>query len=581
MNVITRNMTRRLLVTAAALFLISAKGVTPDPRSVEIRISTPVHFNRAHVFLGIAVLGHHVGSLESGWLVKQATRGFLHIDWSRVGDWKGLVRTVQGPRDVSPQQLRAVVRAIEGLGFAPSAIRAWRVAAPVGFDGFHEGDTVLTIGEILVDLGSARQASTELAHWTKVSEGNHDPFEQIPRTNVRYAEPLYFSLDCAALKSQERAHSIIAANPLARLTGRYAGSATVFSNDTERLPERLLCPATRKPNFMNAEGVPPRLLSMDLSSNATSQVTYGFAEATSQPTASPIRDDLAKAEEFYAFPLSEPYAGTIGSAHLQVPVNAVLLDFFYDMPPTTWPEYAAASRELARRIAQLQRLAGAHQVRIERPRASSTDRRTRLYVYLRSNLHLANAMKALAIRSKAAGLQSRFAPFVAHCSTHVASAAAGAFNVAHHKATLAAAAMKRRIGHLLAARVDPMYDSQILCDDGMPPLNVSAAIAAAKEHESAMYGDMTSVSFEATVDAAWLLDGRPQTRGTRRTAYSDDEVGKAAIAALDDRALVLAARQALVDDPHIVSFFETDPFIERGGNTYPARADETLVVIRP
>ena len=249
-------MWRRLIVTLAALAQIGAGALPANPHTVTIHISDTVPLGNAHVFLGVAVLGHHVGRLEAGWLVKQAQPGILHIDWTKSGNWDGLTRDVEGPRDVSQAQLDAVVHTIEGFGFASSAIRAWRVPAPVGYDGFNEGDKVLMIGEILVDLGPLGTARDALDHlWPVV--GKDDPFEKIPRTNVRYAAEFFLQPDCSALDASERGTAVAKANTLAASIARTQGTTATFASYELSSPSQLLCPQGREPHFYLASGATP------------------------------------------------------------------------------------------------------------------------------------------------------------------------------------------------------------------------------------------------------------------------------------------------------------------------------------
>lgn len=308
-------MRQTLIVTFFVLALLGASDAPSSSHTIVIRISQRAQIANAHVFLGVAVLGHHVGWLDDGWLVKQAGPGILHIDWIKSGTWDGLRRTVQGPRDVSQAQLGAVVHTIESLGFAPSEIRAWRVPAPVGYDGFNEGDTVLTIGEILVDLGPMNAAPAALERWWKIILSKDDPFDKIPLTNVRYSQEFFVQPDCDAVMAAAREDAIARSSAVASSIARDQKVAATFASYEFSPGEQLLCPQGREPNFMSANGGPPiRIYPGAFDEQQISTVTYAIDGLPNQPALRTAASEVPQSVARYAFDLPEPYIATQAAA---------------------------------------------------------------------------------------------------------------------------------------------------------------------------------------------------------------------------------------------------------------------------
>ncbi|MHB8463180.1 MAG: hypothetical protein ACYDA1_11090, partial [Vulcanimicrobiaceae bacterium] len=252
-------MMHRMLVTLCAFLLLGNTAAQINPHTVVARVEATYAFPDAHVVVGVAVLGHHVGSIDGGWLVKRKGLGILHIDWSRYGDWKGLTRTEQGPRDVSQGQLDAVLHTFERLGFPASTMRSWRVPAPVGYDGFNEGDKVLMIGQILIDLGTIDEAEPKLKKLSTIYDADNSPLDKIPRTNVRFFGQPFFEIDCNARavflqnEATKEARVDAAAISSTLRTGLAAPVITIAHGQS------ILCPVNRKPEFSNTANVPFRI----------------------------------------------------------------------------------------------------------------------------------------------------------------------------------------------------------------------------------------------------------------------------------------------------------------------------------
>ena len=83
---------------------------------------------------------------------------------------------------------------------------------------------------------------------------------------------------------------------------------------------------------------------------------------------------------------------------------------------------------------------------------------------------------------------------------------------------------------------------------------------------------------KTTVDAAWLLEGVALPNHALVSAsYSAQVQGPPSDGTIGLQALLMAAREALVDNPHIVTMYETEPLTLSWTSTH---VTETLIVQR-
>lgn len=567
-------MIRRILATLAALLLIGAAAPVSNEHTIHVGVSQTLNLSAAHVFVGVAVLGPKVGRIERGWIVKQAREGFLHIDWTKGGNWNGLTRTEQGPRDVTQAQVQSVIYVIESLGYPASAIRSWRVAAPVGYDGFGDGDKVLTIGEILVDLGTADQARLALDRWwDAVEDDDKDPFEKLPHLNVRYASNLYFGPDCTAMEQQLRA-------------GALAQSQTIAQGDAladyqSSLPENVLCPADRQPNFYNVRGVPPiRIDDSDLSETRTAHITYTLPGAPLHQGPPLIPDDLSRsgaAHDVASF--AQPYAVTTGAASVMMKPDALVLRFTYDLATKARKGYDADLRNAQANVAALRQLVPAAGIATQRFPAQEREDEISVFVLLRgADMQRLNDLRHAGSRNEPVD-SVRYTALFTDCDTPARNAVAQALAQSRRKAAILAKLMRTAVREAGTMSVEYPIDTSVLCGyDPRTPL--SALLPQLGFENEAQLGKEIAVTANAGVTATWILSGAPSSGAPLvRTEYRAEVIGSSPIASLEDRVMVQAWHEAFVDNPHIHSVILIAPLV---GSVLDGRTEvsQTIIVLR-
>lgn len=566
-------MKRRMIVTLATLLLIGTAPPAVNEHSMHIAVTHPMNLSAAHVFVGVAVLGPKVGQIERGWIVKKAHPGYLHIDWTRGGNWDGLKRTEEGPRDVTPAQVQSVIHVIESFGYPASAIRSWRVAAPVGYDGFGEGDKVLTIGEILVDLGTADNARLALDRWRDaVEDDDKDPFEKLPHVNVRYASNLYFGPDCTAMEQHLRADALAQSHTIAQ--------NDVLADYQSSFPENILCPAVRQPNFYNVSGMPPNQLGdSDLSEALTAHVTYTLPGAPLQQGTPLVADDLSRPGAPNAASFAQPYAATTGAASATMKPDALVLRFTYDLGTKARKGYDADLRSAQAHVAALQRLLPAADIAVQRFPVQEREDEISAYVLLRgSDMQRLNDLRDAASRNEPEdGVQ--YTALVSDCATPTRNAVTQALAESRRKAAILAKLMRTAVRELGRMSVEYPIDTSVLCGHD-PRTPLSALLPQLSFENEAQLGKQTAVTANATVGATWILSGAPSSAAPLvRTEYRAEITGNSSIASLEDRAMVQAWREAFVDNPHIRSVITVAPLAgqDMDGRTH---VSETLIVLR-
>ena len=577
-------MLRRILATLCALFCISASSSISNPHTVEVSTTRTLRFESSHVFLGVAVLGHHVSKISSGWLIKQKGGGFLHIDWSSFGNWKGLTRSEEGPRDVSHRQMDEVIHAIERLGYPRTAIRAWRVPAPVGFDDFHDGDKVLTIGEIMVDLGTLDQARNALDRWWDVISKDDDPFDQIPLTNVRYSIRLFFQPNCANLTQALHTQARTETAPIAKFLAASVRTTTTLSDYDLGAPSNTLCPKNSQPNFYNVSGVPERkIYDSELSELQLFSVTYQLAGQPDEKFSPPAADDLPKSTRRFEFSLNEPYASTFGYGGAKIKPDAVILHFKYNLGTKARNGYTENLRTAQLSISHLQDMVDRNEIFIRR--LPSTDNHDAIDVFVLVPRHKLQTISQI----QEAGWR-RDQPFnrdeytytalVSHCAVTMNAGVQRALAESRTKAEHLAQLMHARIRNLAAARVSNIMGMGIACGFD-PRASLASLTSSITASSSFSIGEnLGEISIGPTIDAAWALAGMPHSaKSLVRTQYRSETQGMSSISSLESRALTLAARQAIVDNPRVISLFETEPSTQnaKDGSHW---VTETVIVLR-
>ncbi len=565
-------MIQRLFVTLSTLLLLASTAPIANPRTVSVTVSRTYAFPNAHVFLGIAVLGHHVGYIDGGYLIKKNTTGWLHIDWNRYGDWTNLRRTQQGPRDVSQEQLDAVLRTLVQMGFPASSMRSWRRAAPVGYDGFREGDSVLTIGQIMVDLGTVDDAEAKLEKLQNVAFGDHSPLDQIPNTNVDFYPMPFFGVDCADrdayLQSEAISDARVVAATIAQRTHATLSAPSVTVPDGSAV----LCPADHRPQFYRTGELPDRLHDQ-LSERTSVSAVLSIAGAHDEQPPAIATSDLPQNVKNASFNLKERFAGTLGKAQIDTQADAAVIHLHYDLgfagKPIGQPEI------VAEKIAEVRGVVAPADF-VERDTKGDAVREL-VDAYLLVRRKDAEKLGWIAQLWSRNGFYDlgTYMPFVADCNAAKGRAFAQALDVSKQKAEELASLLHTGIAALGAARGGSS------AGDVMCGFNKNATLAdrlAAMRNvdgPSLSTKDPFTITFEANVDAAWLLKGPPAAQILNPAAYSANVEGKVADDALMHRAFMQAAREAVVDNDNIVSLYEvyTDTW---GGN----HAGSQIVVLR-
>jgi hypothetical protein len=565
---------RRILATLFALFLIGTSPGNTNPHTVRFTVNYVEQLGSSHVFLGVAVLGNNVSRIDSGWLVKGP--GLANFDWRAWGKWDGLIRTEEGPHDVSETQLHAVVHAIERLGYAPAAIRAWRVAAPVGVDGFKENDKVLTIGEILIDLGTIDQSRSALARWwDAISKDN--PFEKIPLVRVAYAST-YYQPDCAADEKAQRADALAQTYPLAGTIASVIGTPITLSDYGAYIPDMVLCPQNREPYFMRTGPLPS---GSDPDTKITAIrgafVDYTVNGSHAERFIAPAQDDLSLSTIQDGFELNEPYAGTIAQASLNFRPDAIVLHLIYPVGSRSDTQYDDNFRSTKASIGVLESMIQNQSDILVKSKPSAAPPVTfNIFVLVRGyNLPLLNRLRAVA-----PNYSDRYTPFVSNCHALRNHAVERALAASRNKAEILAHLLHVRIRNLGAARVTNLYGADPVC--GFDPHESLSTLVSRLPEANNGFGDkqpLREISLYRTVNAAWTLDGiAPFATRPVRTKYEGAVRGHSSFETLAQQALSRAARQAIEDNPRIVSLYETYPTTdEREGFRW---ASDSLVVLR-
>ncbi len=535
----------RMLVTLCAFLLLGSTTPQTNPHTVVARVERTYAFPGAHVVVGVAVLGHHVGSIDGGWLVKQNGPGLLHIDWSASGHWKGLTRTVQGPRDVSQRQLDAVLHTFERLGFPASTMRSWRVPAPVGYDGFNEGDKVLMIGQILIDLGTIDEAEPKLKRLSRIYDADNSPLDQIPRTNVRFSGQPFFGIDCNARtaflqnEAMEEARIDAAAISSTVRTGLTAPKITIPHGQS------VLCPVNRTPEFYRTSDVPFRIRS-DFEELSYATVTLGINGTTVEEPLKIAPNGLTTSERAAGFPLAERYIGTFGKATADANVDAVVIHL----------HGVAANIE---RIRALVQPADFYEHDATNPTA-----RKRVDAYILVRRADAASVQQISDIWTSDG-RNDFADvtqFIQRCDAPKRRAVRRALARSRSKAAQISALLHAPITGLGAARITHPFTT-IVC--GLDPhASLAQYVAQMQEYAAPLLstGNPWIASFGAKIKGAWLLRGQPATTTLTSTSYSASIIGSKSNDALTTRAFIQAVREAIVDNDSIVSLYEvsTDTF---------------------
>lgn len=306
-------MTRLRLAILVVLFVVAsaqapAEATLPGP-GLRVTVHETADLQSPQVYLGLAVLAPGESEIEHGVLMPR-THGYLHVDWvGAPSDWSKAAAGPPNPHDTSPTQIQAAIAAIEHLGFAANAIRSWRRPVPA----FRGGGTV-EIGEILVNLGLAQQASKSLAKFSD----DPDPFAHVP-ANVTFG-PLLVRPDCAALAKEMNDQATAAAGTIASTVSATLGQRVTFTGVTAGAHSPILCAATDEPElpYTSYEAPPGRY---DFPYTQTATVRYALGTAGSAPrAATPVRaHDEATPTRLeghdFALPRRVRYAATIGDAN--------------------------------------------------------------------------------------------------------------------------------------------------------------------------------------------------------------------------------------------------------------------------
>lgn len=561
-------MLKRTLVAIAAAFLIGATAPSRDPHTLEIDLSATTPSDPPHIFLGIAVLGHHVSEISGGWLVKRKAAPFVsHFDWIKYGEWDGLTRSAVGPRDTSAAQLNEVIERIERLGYPQSAIRAWRVPAPVGYDDFNEGDKVLTIGEILVDLGPPAVAYAAFDRWWDIVAGKNDPFRDIPLTNVDYVDWIYIQPHCDRIVPTMHDLFMQRASTIASSIAQLARTTATLTTFASASPDNVLCPANIQPHFYRTGGPPHSIHEYDLTAQQYAAVSFALKQGIGASTTR-----IAAARPDYAFALAERYLATIGTASVTVTPEARVTQFEFDLGYKGRPRYSNDEQAIDARIKTLAGLVVPSDLLTVR--RSEGDREF-IDVYIRARERFAQQTTAFRATMRRSGqtfdaVTTR--DFVKDCSQEEHRAVQLALAESRQKAEIFARLLHARVVGLGAARVNGDFGGSVMC--GVSPQSPMSVLAdAMSAHETLSAREAT---LGTTIDAAWTIVGPNTAKAARRTpaSYSGSASGSGQTDA-ELRAFAQEADLAVKADPRIFSAYEMPP-THLGATT----VDESLVVLR-
>ncbi len=573
-------MIRHTFVTLCAILLLTGVSQPSNPHVISVSAQYDTPYPSPHVMLGIAVLGHNVGKIERGWLVKQKGEGFLHIDWSRGGDWTGLKRTEEGPRDLSQAQLDAVVGGIVRLGIPPTSIRSWRVAAPVGYDGFGEGDKVLMIGEILIDLGTPQQANATLPKlYDAVVE--KDALDHFPRTNVRPVEQLYFMPDCSAMRDALAKQARIDADRAVSKIVAQTHVVAKFLQSYVSTPYNVLCSQEEQPNFYNA-GVtfPSSVSSDDFTPVQNTQTYYGIAGHSTDTRLTADPGDLSSSSTRSAFDLPEPYVATIAKGEIPIVPDWYLFHIHYGITYAAGADHDADVAMSKTKLAFFKQLIHAPDELTARTGVDPDLAPETLDVYLRVRGIDHATIDAIAKNYKGRQYFTDIGTtaFLAHCEQPKQQALLQALDHARKKADVLAGVLHTRVAELGAANADVPGSFGTIC--GLAPnVPLAALIAAAPPKASGVFFDNPQPTFSATVNTAWLLaNGRAGDAPLKSYMYHSTIRADAPSFALELKALKQTALEALVDNDHVTSMYEAESSMDTYRGT--TSASDTLIVLR-
>lgn len=575
-------MIRRILVTLCVSLLLTGANAQPsNPHVIRISATYDTAFPSPHVLLGIAVLGHNVGRLERGWIVKQKGEGYLHIDWTRSGDWTGLTKSVEGPRDLSQPQLDAVVGGIVQLGVPAASITSWRVAAPVGYDGFQEGDKVLMIGEILIDLGTVEQANATLP---KLYDAivTKDALDHFPHTNVRPVEYPYYLLDCNALRIGITTQARADADRVLSAIEASAHVAATFQAASAATPNAVLCSRDARPNFYNVSGAFNSAVSADdLKPLQGATVSYTIAGHENDTRLVADAGDLNSGSSSQAFDLPEPYVGTIGKGEIPIAPEWYLFHIHYGITYRAGAEHDADVAASRSKLAFFTGLIHApneltSQTGVEPHLAPET-----LDIYMRvrgSDRATIEAIVKNYVSEKRFMSQLGTTTFLVNCELPKRQALLQAIDHARAKAGVLASALHAHVGELAAANTGVISDFGTICGQA-PQASLASMMALAPLKIWGGLFHAPKPSFSTSVNAAWLLSGGRQAPAQLKSyVYQSTIHADSPSFDLELKALRQTALEAIVDNPNVTSMYETGPSMSSyNGST---TASDTLVVLR-
>lgn len=181
--------------------LIASTSSTPL-HGVSAAIADREALGDPDLYVAIVVLNPHVAAVWNRSLIIASRPLGVHLDFTSTRpEWSTPPAAPTSEFDVTLAQVSQVEDGIRALGFAPSAVRGWILAAPVGFDTEDRNIDSLHVGEILIDLGRYSQAVTDVARFS--SEAMR-ALEKQDNVNLAFSRSSYYRPACDRLARREK-----------------------------------------------------------------------------------------------------------------------------------------------------------------------------------------------------------------------------------------------------------------------------------------------------------------------------------------------------------------------------------------
>lgn len=560
-------MIRAIFLGVAALATIavapSSQRVLTAPVSAHISIGAP------NIYLAVAVLDPRVAEINSGYLIiaDRPMRG--HIDGLAMGPaWSAAPTGTTSEFDLTTAQLRQVEDGMRELGIRETVLRGWIVSAPGIVFGQRRTGPV-KIGEILVDLGPASQATAAIEPFTKNSSAAVHMLETLAKVHITFATGIYYKPDCKRIEQRTKAAlSKRARASIASLEDALGIRLHLIEVGSFSSPYAL-CPDVH-PVTISASNDDWSAASFsgfrDLYVSATARYAIRTL-AAHHPVPRVPAPVIETAEALFGvrpYPelASERYVATTASLRAKVAPDTTLLSFSYPRIPQS---------ELDSMLTTLKSIG-------VRPADVFVDFDVdRMSVWVRVKPATDDRVKQI---KDVMNPHAREAPLLSFY-----------MNDCSGRSAVITEAMKRsreralRLARLLHANLGQPLSITLSEDDlddtacGFSPSATTEQLAHAAVLTPTYFSDPIFARFPIRVDVAWSLSGKPATRIPADRIYSKEWPGPSCSAA-EDAALQQDIEAANLDYGSIWSLLEQPPVMEsrsHGPECANVRATVTII----